>query len=109
MRRAPKSSPTPRASDPAFAVIAVQAVPGASRSEVIGPHGDAIRIRIAAPPVDGRANAALVDAIAGWLGVPKSAVEVVGGAATRSKRLRIEGIGTDVARRRLLAQVTNPD
>lgn len=108
MPRAPKSSLTPRAPEPAFAVIAVQAVPGAGRSEVVGLHGDAIRIRIAAPPVDGRANAALVEAIAGWLGVPKSAVAVVGGAGARSKRLRIVGIDTDDARRRLLAQARKP-
>jgi hypothetical protein len=105
MPRAPKSSPTRRASESLVALITVQVVPGASRSEVVGRHGDAIRIRIAAPPVDGRANAALVDAIARWLRVPRSAVEVVSGAGARSKRVRVAGIGSAVAEERLLAEV----
>jgi uncharacterized protein (TIGR00251 family) len=89
-------------------VLAVQAVPGASRSEVVGRHGVAIRIRIDAPPVDGRANAALIEAIARWLGVPKSAVAVVSGAGARSKRVRIDGIDTADAERRLLVLAKNP-
>jgi uncharacterized protein (TIGR00251 family) len=102
MPRAPKSSPTPRAPDAPVALLAVQVVPGASRTEVIGRHGSAIRIRINAPPVDGRANAALVEAIARWLGVPRSAVGLVSGASGRSKRVRVEGLATADAERHLL-------
>ena len=72
--------------------------PGAKKSEVAGLHGDALKIRIASPPVDGKANAALVAFVADALAVPKSSVEVVRGETARRKCLRVTATGADPAR-----------
>jgi uncharacterized protein (TIGR00251 family) len=79
----------------------VRVQPRATRSEVVGLHGDEIRIRIAAPPVDGAANAALIRLLAERLGVPRSAVEVTAGITARSKVVVVGGIEPDSAARRL--------
>jgi uncharacterized protein len=70
-------------------LLAVRVQPGAARTEVAGEYGDRLRIRLQAPPVDGKANAALVIFVAGELGVPRAAVSVVRGHTSRSKVLRI--------------------
>ena len=77
--------------------------PRASRTEVAGTHGDAIRVRLTAPPVDGAANEALVRFLAERLGVSRAAVRVVSGDTSRSKVVEVEGVGPDAARARLLA------
>src|SRR5262249_57968239 len=69
-------------------LLAVHVQPGAKNTAVAGPHGDALKIRIAAPPVDGRANAVLEEFIAAALGVPERCVSVVKGAATRRKTVQ---------------------
>ena len=69
--------------------------PRARRSEVVGPHGGALRIRIAAPPVEGAANEALVAFLAGRLGVPRSAVTLRRGTTGRRKVVEIEGVALD--------------
>lgn len=63
--------------------------PGASRTEAAGLHGEALKLRLQAPPVDGKANACLIAFLADLLDCPKSAVELVSGAASRQKRVRI--------------------
>ena len=73
----------------------LQVQPRASRTEVAGPHGGALRIRLAAPPVDGEANAELVAFLAKRLGVPKSAVSIARGASGRRKVVEVAGV--DVA------------
>ncbi|WP_312856372.1 DUF167 domain-containing protein [Nocardioides pelophilus] len=70
--------------------LSVRVQPGASRTEVAGEYGEQLRIRLQAPPVDGRANAALVGFVADQLGLPRAAVSVVRGESSRSKVLRIE-------------------
>ncbi|MFM1887159.1 MAG: hypothetical protein RL026_2316 [Pseudomonadota bacterium] len=65
--------------------------PRASRNEVAGRHGEALKIRLTAPPVEGAANEALVRFVAESLSLPRSAVSVVSGHASRRKRLAIEG------------------
>lgn len=75
-------------------VLALHIQPGAKRTEVVGPHGDALKIRLAAPPVDGKANAALIDYLAERLGIARAALEIVGGQQARSKRVRI-GVAFD--------------
>ena len=72
--------------------IALHIQPRASRTEVIGAHGDALKIRLAAPPVDGEANEELVRFLAKTLGVPKSAVTIARGATGRRKVVRVDGI-----------------
>jgi len=75
--------------------------PRASRSELAGVHGDALKVRVAVPPVDGAANETLVRFLAEQLGVARSAVRVESGAAGRAKVVTVEGIDPEVARRRL--------
>ncbi|HEU4761343.1 MAG TPA: DUF167 domain-containing protein [Gemmatimonadales bacterium] len=65
--------------------------PRASRSEIVGPHGDALKVRLAAPPVDGAANEELVRLLAREYKVPKSAIEIVAGLSSRRKTIRIQG------------------
>ena len=69
--------------------LAIHATPGASRTEAAGAHGAALRVRLAAPPVDGKANAALIDWAAAAFGVPKKQVELLHGAAGRQKVLGV--------------------
>ena len=64
--------------------------PGAKRTEFAGRHGERLKVRIAAPPVDGAANDELVRFLAEAFGVPRRQVILVSGAASRSKRVRIE-------------------
>ncbi len=67
--------------------------PGASRSELVGRHGDGWRARIAAPPEGGRANRALVELLAEALGVRRDQVAVVAGRRGRRKVVEVEGLG----------------
>jgi uncharacterized protein (TIGR00251 family) len=67
--------------------------PRASRSEIVGPHGDALKVRLAAPPVDGAANEELVRLLAKEYGVPKSAIAIVAGLSARRKTVRVRGAG----------------
>lgn len=66
--------------------------PGAKQTEIVGLHGDALKIRLAAPPVDGKANAALVAFVAAKVSLGKTAVEVISGQTSRAKRVRIAGV-----------------
>ncbi len=76
--------------DGAAWLLLVRVQPGASRTEVVGEYGDQLRIRLAAPPVDGKANAALEKYVAAELGLARAAVTVLRGHTSRSKVLRIE-------------------
>src|ERR671918_1601608 len=69
--------------------------PRAVRTVVAGVHGTALKIKVAAPPVDGKANEALRVFVADLLGVARSRVELVAGSGTRHKRLRINGVTPD--------------
>jgi len=69
----------------------VHVQPGARRSEVVGPHGDRLKVRIAAPALDGRANDALIAFVAGALGMPKALVAVVRGERSRDKLVAVRG------------------
>jgi len=67
----------------------VQVVPRASRSEIVGEHNGALRVRIAAPPVDGAANEELVRTLARAFGVARLAVEIVAGHSSKLKQISI--------------------
>lgn len=79
-------------------ILSVHVQPGARRSEVVGRHGDALKVRVAAPPVDGKANVAVVELLASIL---EADVEIVGGASNRRKRVRVSGVTADEVRARL--------
>jgi uncharacterized protein (TIGR00251 family) len=72
--------------------FSVRVVPKASKIEVVGMHAGALKVRIAAPPVDGAANAELVRLLAKHFGVSRSDVEIVAGQTSKSKRVRVTGI-----------------
>jgi uncharacterized protein (TIGR00251 family) len=81
--------------------LRVHVQPRASRTELAGQHGDALKVRVAAPPVDGAANEALVRFLAERLGVSRGAVTVEAGGASRGKVVRIAGVGLADATLRL--------
>jgi uncharacterized protein (TIGR00251 family) len=66
--------------------------PRASRSRIVGEHDGRLKVQLAAPPVDGEANAALIDLLAGLLNVRKSAIELVDGQTGRRKRIKVTGL-----------------
>ena len=82
--------------------VGVHVQPRAARSEIVGLHGAALKVRLQAPPVDGAANEALVKLLADRLGVPRRSVHVVAGATSRAKTVEIEG-PTETAVRALAA------
>lgn len=75
----------------AGAVLSVHVQPGAKRTEIVGVHGDALKIRLAAPPVDGKANECLLAYLAEIAQVAKRELELVSGDTSRRKRIRIGG------------------
>ncbi|MEI6687732.1 MAG: DUF167 domain-containing protein [Thermoleophilia bacterium] len=77
--------------------------PRGGRDQVMGERDGAVLIRIAAPPVDGKANAALIAFVAKTIGVPKSSVEIIRGETSRNKVIRVEGRSPDDVRSLLLA------
>lgn len=68
----------------------LQIQPGAARDEFVGPHGDRLKVRISAPPVDGRANRHLIDYLAETFAVPRSRVTLLRGETGRAKTVRID-------------------
>lgn len=74
-------------------LLEVHVQPGAKRTEVVGLHGDRLKIKLAAPPVDGKANDALVAWAAEVFQVGRGDVELVRGQTSRQKTLRISGLG----------------
>jgi len=82
-------------------VLKVQVQPRASRDEVVGPHGEALKIRITVPPVAGAANKHLLKFLAKKLQVARSQMSIASGATSRAKSIAIEGISADEVRQRL--------
>lgn len=82
-------------------VLQVHVQPGAGRSAVVGRHGTALKVRVAAPPVGGRSNAATGELLAEAFGLRGDQVELVGGETSRSKTFRLSALDVDEFRRRL--------
>jgi uncharacterized protein (TIGR00251 family) len=70
--------------------VSVHVQPRASRNEIVGVHGAALKVRLQAPPVEGAANDALIALLAERLGVARSAVRVIGGTTSRAKTVEID-------------------
>ena len=87
-------------------VLRLHVVPGAGRTAVVGRHGDAVKVRVAAPPERGRANEASLALVATTFGVPAGQVELVSGPASRVKRVRVTGVDADDVRRLLDAALS---
>lgn len=79
--------------------FSVRVVPRASRTELVRGEDGTPRLRLTAPPVDGEANEEIIRFFSKMFGVPKSAVEMVSGHRSRTKRIRIFGVGVDAAAR----------
>ena len=73
-------------------ILELHVQPGAARSEFAGRHGERIKVRLAAPAVEGKANAALIEFLAGHFGVPRRNVRIAAGLKSRRKRVVIEGL-----------------
>lgn len=86
---------------PEGCVVSVRAMPNAPRSEVAGTVEDAVKIRIKAPPVEGKANKALVEFLAETLGLRRRDVELLRGETGRNKQLLVRGLSPDQLRTRL--------
>jgi uncharacterized protein (TIGR00251 family) len=82
-------------------ILRLHVHPGAGRTAIVGRHGDALKVKVGAPPADGRANAAVVALVAETLGVEAAQVELTSGASSRSKRVRIRGVDAEDLRRAL--------
>jgi uncharacterized protein (TIGR00251 family) len=78
--------------------VEVHVKPRATKSKVVGVHGEALSIAIAAPPVDGEANDEVVRFVAKLFGIPKQQVGLVRGAGSRQKLLELDGVSVEVAR-----------
>ena len=70
----------------------VRVIPRASRSEIVGEHDGAMKIKIAAPPVDGAANAELIKLLASKFNVSKGDIEIIGGETSKNKRIKITNL-----------------
>lgn len=89
------------ATPPVSCRLEVKVIPGASRDEVAGTMGNAVKIKLRAPPVDGRANEALIEFLSERLGLPRRALTLERGDTSRQKLLRIDGLDLPAVRQRL--------
>ncbi|MGH9178106.1 MAG: DUF167 domain-containing protein [Acidimicrobiales bacterium] len=87
-------------------LLRLHVVPGAGRTAVVGRHGDAVKVRVAAPPERGRANEASLALVGTTFGVPAGQVELVSGPSSRVKRVRVTGVAADDVRRLLAAALS---
>jgi uncharacterized protein (TIGR00251 family) len=90
------------------AVVAVHVQPRSGTTQLVGRHGDAVRIRVTAPPVDGRATEAARSVLADALGVPASSVTLVSGERSRLKRFQVAGVPAEVVVAQLAARLAPP-
>jgi hypothetical protein len=85
--------------DGAGVTLRLHIQPGAKKTEVVGRHGEALKIRLAAPPVDGKANACLIAYLSDRLGIARVAISLLSGDSSRAKRVRIVGVGAELVQR----------
>jgi uncharacterized protein (TIGR00251 family) len=91
--------PAPEGAEPDAIVLRLHVQPGAGRTAVTGRYGDALKLKVAAPPEGGRANQAVIDFVAGVVGVAPRQVELTSGQSSRTKRVKVTGIVVDDVRR----------
>jgi hypothetical protein len=78
--------------------FSVHVQPRASRSGIVGLHGNALKVRVTAPPVDGAANSELVKVLAEAFAVPRSSVRILAGESSRSKIVEVDGLSETAVR-----------
>lgn len=84
--------------------IAVRVIPRASRPGIAGMRQDAVLVRVSSPPVDGAANAEVIEVLAHALSVPRRAITITGGQRSRTKRVAIDGLTRDAVMEALTAR-----
>ncbi len=94
----PITAPFLRSEKEGSIIVDIHVVPNASRTQVEGLHDGALRVRLHAPPVDGKANSALIEWLARELQVPRSSVELIRGQTARRKQLRVASSVAEKAR-----------
>ena len=95
MSRPRSQSGAPSFGAPGRIEIAVRVIPRARKTEVVGFRDDVLVVRVAAPPVEGAANEALIEFLSSALHVPRRAVQILGGDRGRRKRVAIDGVTTE--------------
>ena len=88
--------------------MTVKATPRAKRSEIVCADPEWLRVKLRAPPVDGKANEELIALFSKTFGVPKSAVEILAGDASRHKRIRLRGVAAPAVSERIGACANHP-
>ena len=83
---------------PAGAILNLRIVPRAAKNAIQGEHGDALKIRLCAPPVDGAANAALIEFLAETFDLPRARVQLLSGQTSRNKRVLLSGCSSSSVR-----------
>jgi uncharacterized protein len=83
------------------AVLTIKVIPRAGRTAIAGTRDDALLIRLAAPPVEGAANTALIEFLARLLDVPRRHVALISGEKSRTKRVKVSGVSAALIRARL--------
>jgi uncharacterized protein (TIGR00251 family) len=86
---------------PSGATFAVRVHPRAKKNAITGEVGDALKVSLTAPPVDGKANEACVEFFAKLLKVPRSSVTIAAGETSRNKMIRVSGVTTEQVQERL--------
>lgn len=89
------------ADTPAGAVLNLRIIPRAHKNAIQGELGDALKIRLCAPPVDGAANAALIEFLSDTFSLPRARVQLLAGATSRNKRVLLAGLSTAAAQAKL--------
>ncbi len=86
---------------PDGAVLSLRLIPRASKNAIQGEHGDALKIRLCAPPVDGAANAALIEFLSDTLSLPRARIRLLSGKTSRTKRVLLAGMKAGEIRERM--------
>lgn len=81
--------------------LAIKVVPRASKNQIVGIEGDALKIRLNAPPVEGKANDALIECLAKELGIARTQIEIIAGQSARRKIVRLRGISASEVQERI--------
>lgn len=82
-------------------IVNVWLQPRASKNEVVGIHGDCLKIKVTAPPIENRANEKLCECLSGWMGIAKQKIEVIKGGKMRMKKVKISDCTLDQVRKHL--------
>ena len=94
---------------PDGAVLTLRLIPRAAKNAIQGEHGDALKIRLCAPPVDGAANAALIEFLSDTLSLPRARIRLLSGHTSRTKRVLLAGLSASAIRTKIQAGTQEKD